>query len=122
MRNNALTLLSYISSCDIGTHIRSGGEAEHGGYANPYSVLTETLRFKGKKGDYDDGSYGYFQCLGMYANIMHSFGAEKYYELLYTYKSVSSYSSNKRADFAPSIISTVRISPKRCSTRSSSDI
>lgn len=100
VRNNALTLLSYISSCDIGTHIRSGGEAEHGEYANPYSVLTETLRFKGKKGDYDDGSYGYFQCLGMYANIMHSFGAEKYYELLYTYKSVSSYSSNKRADFA----------------------
>ncbi len=100
VRNNALTLLSYIMFCDVGTTIRMGGTAEHGGYANPYSVLTETLKFKDKGEDFNDGTYGYFQCLGMYANIMHSFGAEKYYELLYTYKSVPSYASNKRADFA----------------------
>lgn len=109
VRNNALTLLSYIISCDIGTTIRSGGSAEHGGYANPYTVLTETLRYKNREGDFDDGFYGYFACLGMYANIMHSFGADKYYELLYTYKDNPEYvtkrsgdSKNiyKRADFA----------------------
>ncbi len=100
VRNNALTLLSYIMFCDIGTTVRMGGSPEHGEYANPYSVLGETLTFKGKSGDFDDGSYGYFQCLGMYANIMHSFGAEKFYELLYTYKQNSAFCSNKRADFA----------------------
>ncbi len=109
VRNNALSLLAYIISCDVGTTIRNGGGAEHGGYANPYSVLTETLTFKNKKGDFDDGSYGYFACLGMYANLMHAFGADKFYELLYTYSESSVYvtkrdndSKNiwKRADFA----------------------
>lgn len=104
VRNNALILLSYIMFCDVGTTIRNGGGAEHGAYANPYNVLSETLSFKGKTGDFDDGSYGYFQCLGMYANIMHSFGAEKFYELLYTYKDAASYvaegtKGNKRSDF-----------------------
>lgn len=109
VRNNALTLLAYIISCDVGTTIRNGGGAEHGAYANPYNVLSETLTFKGKTGDYDDGSYGYFQCLGMYANLMHSFGADKFYELLYTYGEQSAYVTAregdtsgiwKRADFA----------------------
>lgn len=87
VRNNALTLLSYILFCDVGTTIRMGGGAEHGGYANPYSTLSETLKFPSQvHNDFDDGTYGYFQCLGMYSNVMHSFGAEKYYELLYTYK------------------------------------
>lgn len=87
VRNNALTLLSYILFCDVGTTIRMGGGAEHGGYANPYSTLSETLKFPSQNHkDFDDGTFGYFQCLGMYSNIMHSFGAEKYYELLYTYK------------------------------------
>lgn len=109
VRNNALTVLAYIISCDIGTTIRSGGFVEHGEYANPYSVLTETLSFKGKTGDFDDGSYGYFACLGMYANLMHAFGADKFYELLYTYGEQSVYVASrdgdakniwKRADFA----------------------
>lgn len=109
VRNNALTLLSYIICCDVGTTIRNGGGAEHGAYANPYSVLTETLTFKDKTGDFDDGTYGYFQCLGMYANLMHSFGADKFYELLYTYGEQLIYVSArendvqniwKRADFA----------------------
>ena len=100
VRNNALTLLSYITSCDVGTTIRNGGKAEHGMYANPYNTLAETLTFKGRTGDFDDGSYDYFPCLGMYSNIMHSFGADKFYELLYTYNLVSSYSSSRRADFA----------------------
>lgn len=98
VRNNALILLSYIMFCDIGTTIRNGGGAEHGAYANPYSTLDETIRLKGTKSDFNDN--GYFQALGMYANIMHSFGAEKYYELLYTYKGKSAYCENKRADFA----------------------
>lgn len=98
VRNNALTLLGYIMFCDVGTTVRMGGSAEHGAYANPYSTLTETLNQKGKYEDTND--CGYFQMLGMYANIMHSFGAEKYYELLYTYKENSSFASNKRADFA----------------------
>ncbi len=98
VRNNALILLSYITLCDVGTTIRNGGGAEHGEYANPYRVLTETIQ---KKGTYaDTENCGYFEILGMYANIMHSFGAEKFYELLYTYKNASSYCSNKRADFA----------------------
>ena len=109
VRNNALNLLAYIISCDVGTTIRNGGGAEHGGYANPYSVLNETLLFRDRGGDYDDGQYGYFQCLGMYANIMHSFGADKYYELLYTYGENPSFVARrdgddkniyKRADFA----------------------
>lgn len=100
VRNNALTLLSYIMFCDVGTTVRHGGRVEHGAYANPYNVLSETLLFKDKTGDFDDGSYGYFQCLGMYANIMHSFGAEKFYELLYTYKNYPKFAENKRADFA----------------------
>ncbi len=86
VRNNALTLLSYIMFCDVGTTIRMGRDAEHGVYANPYRTLAQTLTYKDRKGDYDDGSYDYFRCLGMYSNIMHSFGAEKYYELLYSYK------------------------------------
>ncbi len=109
VRNNALTLLAYIISCDVGTTIRNGGDAEHGAYANPYSVLTETLNFKNYDGDYDDGKYGYFQCLGMYANIMHAFGADKYYELLYSYGETANFVEKrdddakniyKRADFA----------------------
>ena len=98
VRNNALTLLAYISLCDVGTTVRNGGGAEHGGYANPYSTLSETLAQKGKYTDSND--CGYFQILGMYANIMHSFGAEKFYELLYTYKGTPSYCADKRADFA----------------------
>lgn len=87
VRNNALTLLGYIMFTDVGTTVRNGGSAEHGGYADPYKTLTETLTFaKQNHTDFDDGTYGYFQCLGMYANIMHSFGADKFYELLYTYK------------------------------------
>lgn len=98
VRNNALNLLAYIMLCDVGTTIRNGGGAEHGEYANPYRVLTETIS---KKGTYaDTENCGYFEILGMYANIMHSFGAEKFYELLYTYKNAPSYCSNKRADFA----------------------
>nr|MDE7379645.1 M60 family metallopeptidase [Clostridia bacterium] len=98
VRNNALNLLSYIMLCDVGTTIRSGGGSEHGEYANPYNTLSETLN---KKGNYSDASScGYFEILGMYANIMHSFGADKFYELLYTYKDKPSYCSNKRADFA----------------------
>lgn len=98
VRNNALTLLAYIMSCDIGTTIRMGGSAEHGGYANPYSTLREAIANKGKMSDFNEA--GYWRALGMYSNIMHSFGAEKYYELLYTYKLNPSYSTNKRADFA----------------------
>ncbi len=107
VRNNALTLLSYIKFCDVGTYVRNGGRAEHGEYADPFKVLTETLNYLNQShSDFDDGTYGYFQCLGMYANIMHSFGADKFYELLYSYKDnpVYSYvdrlSSNAtRADF-----------------------
>lgn len=104
VRNNALTLLSYILFCDVGTTIRMGGGAEHGAYANPYNTLSETLARKGTITDFANA--GYFPALGMYANIMHSFGAKKFYELLYTYKTQPSYIpqgntvGNKRSDFA----------------------
>ena len=101
VRNNALTLLSYIQFLDVGTHVRNGGGAEHGMYADPYKVLAETLNLKGKVTDHANFSQlGYFPSLGMYANIMHSFGADKYYELLYSYSINAAYCSNKRADFA----------------------
>lgn len=98
VRNNALILLSYIMFTDIGTTVRNGGGAEHGEYTDPYKTLSETIANKGKMTDFNQ--FTYFPTLGMYANIMHSFGAEKYYELLYTYKDNPSYSSDKRADFA----------------------
>ena len=118
VHNNALTLLSYIMFCDVGTSIRDGKTVEHGEYANPYRTLSETLNHPANAAklgveDYGDGKYyHYFQMLGMYSNIMHSFGAEKFYELLYTYKTKSSYveaveqpdgtkktTGNQRSDF-----------------------
>lgn len=98
VRNNALTVLSYIMFADVGTTIRMGGSAEHGMYANPYRVVNDMLANKGKMHDFNEA--GYWHALEMYSNIMHSFGAEKYYELLYTYKLNSEYCSNPRADFA----------------------
>lgn len=98
VRNNALTLLAYIKLCDVGTTIRNGEDAEHGDYANPYSTLKETIANANKFSDFSEA--GYFQALGMYANIMHSFGADKYYELMYSYNLNPTYCDNKRADFA----------------------
>ena len=98
VRNNALTLLSYIQFLDVGTNVRNGGSAEHGMYADPYKVILETLDLKGNVTDHSNLSY--FPSLGMYANIMHSFGADKFYELMYSYKLTPQYCSNKRADFA----------------------
>lgn len=100
VRNNALTVLAYILLCDVGTTMRNttSGLPEHGGYADPYRVLSEAMLNRGRFADF--ANCGYFQALGMYANIMHSFGAEKYFELLYTYKADPSFCSNKRADFA----------------------
>lgn len=98
VRNNALNLLAYIMLCDVGTTIRHGGFSEHGEYANPYTSLSLSIALRGKKTDYNQN--GYFEALSMYANIMHSFGAEKFYELLYTYKETASFAANKRADFS----------------------
>ena len=104
VRNNALTLLGYIMFCDVGTTVRMGRGAEHGGYANPYSTLSETLNFpKQTHTDIGDGSFGYFQFLGMYANIMHSFGAEKFYELLYSYKDTANYLYEKQNELIAEI-------------------
>lgn len=100
VRNNALTQLSYIQFLDTGTSVRNGtASVEHGEYSTPYNSLLQALNIPNAN-DFDDGSYDYFRCLGMYANIMHSFGADKYYELLYTYKLNVAYCTNKRADFA----------------------
>ncbi len=93
VRNNALTLLAYIKFCDVGTTVRNGGSAEHGEYADPFKTLGETLNYLNQSHtDFGDGTYGYFQMLGMYSNIMHSFGADKFYELLYSYKENPVYS------------------------------
>ncbi len=101
VRNNALITLSYIMFCDTGTSVRNGtASVEHGEVCTPYTSLNNSLNFVQATSATDFQNYGYFPALRMYTNIMHSFGAEKYYELLYTYKSVSSYCSNKRADFA----------------------
>ena len=100
VRNNALTQLAYIQFLDTGTSVRNGtAGVEHGEYSTPYNSLKQALNIPNVS-DFDNEAYDYFRCLGMYANIMHSFGADKYYELLYTYKLNSAYCSNKRADFA----------------------
>ncbi len=98
VRNNALTCLAYLKILDIGTYRDANGyiSAEHGFVAHPYSNLKSSLAITGKA---DFKNYDYFQMLSMYVNLMHSFGVDKYYELLKTYKSVLSYSTNKRADF-----------------------
>ena len=80
VHNNALTTLAYLMFCDIGTMREANGN-----FQNTSAT------------DYSQNDY--FEMLNMYANIMHSFGAEKFYELLYTYKASSAYLSNKRADF-----------------------
>ena len=100
VHNNALTTLAYIMFCDLGTMRDANGNipAEHGFVAHPYSSLRASISVMNKS--YTDYSQNdYFEMLSMYSNIMHSFGAEKFYELLYTYKSRSAYLSDKRADY-----------------------
>ncbi len=104
VRNNALIVLNYMMFCDTGTTVRSGGGVSHGSAANAYSSLIDYKNIAAAK--YSDFSeLDYFGMLSMYTNIMHSFGAEKFYELLYTYKDCASYvqentTGNKRSDFA----------------------
>ena len=101
VRNNALTVLAYILIGDMGTTMRNGtGGVEHGETVTPYTSLNNSLNFLKTTSATDFAGYGYFPALRMYTTIMHSFGAEKFYELLHTYKSVASYASNRRADFA----------------------
>lgn len=111
VRNNALTVLGYIMFSDTGTSVRNGtAGVEHGSAANPYTSMADYMRIKktvkiGEDAYTDFSQLGYFDILSMYTNIMHSFGAEKFYELMYTYKAVSSYvqegtGGNKRSDFA----------------------
>ena len=100
VHNNALTTLAYIMFCDLGTMRDANGNipAEHGFVAHPYSSLSASISVMNKSyTDYSQNNY--FEMLSMYSNIMHSFGAEKFYELLYTYKSRSAYLSDKRADY-----------------------
>lgn len=104
VHNNALTVLGYIMFCDTGTTMRHGGGVEHGFAANPYTSLESNLAIN-KKTHTDFSQLGYFEILDMYTNIMHSFGAEKYYELLYSYKLSNSYivegtNGNRRSEFA----------------------
>lgn len=110
VRNNALTCLAYLKFCDIGSNINENGgvPAEHGFVAHPYSSLANTLNIKNSSAANDFNELGYFDALNIYTNIMHSFGVDKFYELLYTYKENPSYNfveggvarGNKRSDFA----------------------
>lgn len=101
VRNNALTVLAYIMMGDMGTTLRNGtGGVEHGETVTPYTSLGNSLNFLKVTTATDFETYGYFPALRMYTTIMHSFGAEKFYELLYTYKGTPSYAENRRADFA----------------------
>lgn len=93
VRNNALTVLAYINFLDLGTS-RSG---EHGEFANAYRTLSTYMDRVMQKEDYNNQNY--FEALSTYANLMHSFGTEKFYQLLKTYQHTKSYNSNKRADF-----------------------
>lgn len=104
VHNNALTVLGYIMFCDTGTTMRHGGGVEHGFAANPYTSLQSNLSIS-KKSYNDFSELDYFEILDMYSNIMHSFGAEKYYELMYSYKLNNSYvaegtKGNCRSEFA----------------------
>ncbi len=103
VHNNALTTLGYLMFCDIGTQRNENGvPAEHGFVAHPYFSLLHSINLTQRP--YTDYSqFDYFDMLSMYSNIMHSFGPEKFYELLYSYKDKSSYAEeggNQRSEFA----------------------
>lgn len=93
VRNNALIVLAYIKFLDLGTS-RSG---EHGEFAHAYRTLKTYIDSIKTKADYND--MGYFEALSVYVNIMHSFGVEKFYELMQSYKDNKAFYENKRADF-----------------------
>lgn len=105
--NNALTALAYLKVLDVGTYRDDNGDiaAEHGFVAHPYTNLKYSLtRNISAKQDWIHNDY--FEMLSMYVNIMHSFGVEKYFELMSTYKTQSLYvteatdnTTAKRADF-----------------------
>ncbi len=109
VRNNALTCLAYLKTLDIGTYRNEAGNitngAEHGFVSHPYVNLKFSLSIPQNKTDWIQNDY--FQMLSMYVNIMHSFGVDKFYELLKTYKTSSLYvntdgfnnEQKKRADF-----------------------
>lgn len=109
VRNNALTVLAYLKLLDIGTTRSESGNisAEHGFVAHPYTNLKKTLDVWAADAA-DFNNLEYFSALSIYVNIMHSFGVDKFYELLYSYKTNPSYNvtdensvtiGNKRSDF-----------------------
>lgn len=105
VRNNALTVLGYIMFCDTGTSVANGtAGVEHGFVCHPYNSLVGSSLRAGINDYAEIGDY--FKYLTMYTNIMHSFGAEKFYELLYTYKNVGSYVDSKIATQLNSSTST----------------
>ncbi|MCM1042995.1 MAG: M60 family metallopeptidase [Corallococcus sp.] len=104
VRNNALICLAYLEMLDLGSYRDANGNigAEHGFVAHGYSNLKYSLSITNKS---DFKECDYFQMLSMYVNIMHSFGVRKFYSLLGTYKTSSSYipqgvQGNARSDFA----------------------
>ncbi len=108
VRNNALTCLAYLKFCDIGTWRSEEGHisAEHGDVGHPYSAMVRLMNIK-KKEFSDFSALDYFDILNIYVNIMHSFGVDKFYELMRTYKDNPSFNprvnnqaiGNKRSDF-----------------------
>lgn len=103
VRNNALIVLCYIKLCNMDPRFNS---IEHGSVTHPQTNLIESLKNleRGKK---DFNELGYFEALPMYVNLMHSFGADKFYQLLLTYSENPRFVENikgketetKRADF-----------------------
>ncbi len=108
VRNNALTCLAYLKFCDLGTWRNEDGviSAEHGDVGHPYSAMVRLKNIMNKT-HADFNNLDYFDALNIYVNIMHSFGVDKFYEFMRTYKDNPSFNpvvnnqavGNKRSDF-----------------------
>ncbi len=108
--NNTLILIIYSMLCNMDTRIIG---VEHGEYVHPYTAIErsqnitqtytdkttgETVKIK-DYGEINNGNGAHFDQLSMYATLLHSFGAEKFVDMFYTYKLNPAYCANKRADF-----------------------
>ena len=94
VRNNVLTVLNYLLTCDMDPRITN---IEHGESMHPFTALQSMLNISNKT---DYANLGYFECVSLYANIMHQLTPEKFLELLYSYLDNTRYISNSRGDFA----------------------
>lgn len=102
VRNNVMILYNYALTCNINTNQTS--DVEHGEFTHPYNaVLTAKNAKNATFTDYGQAGGSPFWCLGLYANMIHQFGPEKFTEYLYSHALVKNYNDegygNNRSEF-----------------------